>query len=93
MSIEELNHGAIERSKRILALVDDYHEKPTTETRTALRVALMDEFESQTSQVDEMAMLIKQLVQLLRKAAPGNETAARAMDYLKRNDLLGSPLR
>ena len=39
---------AIARSKRILALVDDYHEKPTTDTRTALRVALMDEFEAGT---------------------------------------------
>jgi hypothetical protein len=37
---------AIARSKRILVLVDDYHEKPTTDTRTALRIALMDEFEA-----------------------------------------------
>ncbi|WP_240202640.1 Lar family restriction alleviation protein [Burkholderia sp. LMG 13014] len=36
---------AIERSKRILTLVDDYHEKPTRDTRTALRVALMYEFQ------------------------------------------------
>ncbi|MEI1276603.1 hypothetical protein [Klebsiella pneumoniae] len=35
---------AIARSKRILALVDEYHENPTRDTRTALRVALMDEF-------------------------------------------------
>ncbi|WP_198386283.1 hypothetical protein [Burkholderia ubonensis] len=35
---------AIARSKRILALVDDYHEKPTADSRTALRKALMDEF-------------------------------------------------
>ncbi|KVP19420.1 hypothetical protein WJ85_08000 [Burkholderia ubonensis] len=37
---------AISRSKRILALVDDYHEKPTADSRTALRKALMDEFET-----------------------------------------------
>lgn len=36
---------AIERSKRILGLVDSYHENPTQHTRTALRVALMDEFQ------------------------------------------------
>jgi hypothetical protein len=36
---------AIERSKRILTLVDDYHEKPTRDTRSALRVALLDEFQ------------------------------------------------
>lgn len=35
---------AIARSKRILALVDDYHDKPTSDTRAALRHALMDEF-------------------------------------------------
>ncbi|WP_420213465.1 hypothetical protein ACN8ZM_40340 (plasmid) [Burkholderia aenigmatica] len=36
---------AIARSKRILGLVDAYHENPTRDTRTALRVALMDEFQ------------------------------------------------
>ncbi|MBY8604183.1 hypothetical protein K7N18_04995 [Burkholderia arboris] len=35
---------AIERSKRILGLVDSYHDNPTQHTRTALRAALMDEF-------------------------------------------------
>ncbi|KVV57278.1 hypothetical protein WK82_31750 [Burkholderia ubonensis] len=37
---------AIARSKQILALVDDYHEKPTADSRTALRQALMVEFET-----------------------------------------------
>ncbi|MDR8105594.1 hypothetical protein KPB04_28060 [Burkholderia cenocepacia] len=36
---------AITRSKRILGLVDSYRENPTQHTRTALRVALMDEFQ------------------------------------------------
>lgn len=36
---------AIARSKRILGLVDEYHENPTRDMRTALRVALMDEFQ------------------------------------------------
>lgn len=35
---------AISRSKRILALVDDYHDKPTNDTRAALRHALLEEF-------------------------------------------------
>ncbi|WP_309486128.1 hypothetical protein [Burkholderia sp. MBR-1] len=39
---------AIARSKRILALVDEYHENATSDTRTALRVALMDEFQPPT---------------------------------------------
>ncbi|KVP59308.1 hypothetical protein WJ91_12590 [Burkholderia ubonensis] len=37
---------AIARSKRILALVDDYHEKPTADSRTTLLQALMAEFET-----------------------------------------------
>ena len=36
---------AVARSKRILALVDEYHENPTRDTRTALRHALMDELQ------------------------------------------------
>lgn len=45
------------------------------------------------AQVDDMAMLIMQLVHSLHKIDPSNKTAGRAMDYLRRNDLLGSPLR
>lgn len=36
---------AITRSKRVLALVDEYHEHPTRDTRAALRHVLMDEFQ------------------------------------------------
>ncbi|WP_175663095.1 hypothetical protein [Burkholderia ambifaria] len=35
---------AVARSKQILALVDEYHENPTRDTRAARRHALMDEF-------------------------------------------------
>ncbi len=45
------------------------------------------------TQVNDMAMLIKQLTHSLSKASPNNDIAARALDYLKRNDLIGSPLR
>lgn len=43
--------------------------------------------------VEDMAAVIRQLVRSLRKAAPDNEVAKRAMDYLKKHGLEGSPLR
>lgn len=43
--------------------------------------------------VDSMSILIKQLVHSLRRNAPENPLADRALDYLRRHDLLGSPLR
>lgn len=43
--------------------------------------------------VDDMAAVIRQLVHSLRKAAPDNEVATRAMAYLKKHGLEGSPLR
>jgi hypothetical protein len=43
--------------------------------------------------VDDLSQLVSRLVQALRKASPDNDLSEKAMDYLKRNDLLGSPLR
>ena len=43
--------------------------------------------------VDDLSMLVRQLVHALRKASPDNALAERAMDYLKRKGLQGSPLR
>lgn len=43
--------------------------------------------------VDDLAALVKQLVQALRKAAPNHVLPAQALDYLRRQGLLGSPLR
>lgn len=43
--------------------------------------------------VDDLAALVGRLVRALKKAAPEHELPAQAMDYLKRKDLLGSPLR
>lgn len=43
--------------------------------------------------VRELAMLVSKLVLALRKAAPDHNLPAKALDYLQRNDLLGSPLR
>ena len=43
--------------------------------------------------LDELAMLTRKLVQRLRKASPGDESAGKALDYLKRKGLAGNPLR
>lgn len=48
---------------------------------------------AQKFQMDELAMLTRKLVQSLRKAAPDNESAEKALDYLKRKGLGGNPLR
>jgi len=42
---------------------------------------------------DDLAALVRQLVRSLRKTAPDNELADKALDYLKRKGLQGSPLR
>lgn len=44
-------------------------------------------------QTADLAALVRQLAHALRKAAPGNDLADRAVDYLKRAGLQGSPLR
>ena len=46
----ERAEDAISRSKRILARLDTYAERPDQMNRTALRVALMDEFEGARAQ-------------------------------------------
>lgn len=43
--------------------------------------------------VDDLAMLVRLLVHSLRKHSPDNETARKAVDYLRRHELQGSPLR
>jgi hypothetical protein len=45
------------------------------------------------SDAGDLAALVRQLVRALRKAAPDHDLPARALDYLKRNSLQGSPLR
>lgn len=42
---------------------------------------------------DDLAALVRKLVRSLRKTAPDNELADKALDYLKRKGLQGSPLR
>ncbi len=56
------------------------------------RVASMSEKQPE-QMVEDLAMLVRQLVQLANKQSPNNALAARAADYLQRNGLDGSPLR
>lgn len=42
---------------------------------------------------DDLPVLTLRLVRSLRQAAPGNELPDKALDYLRRHGLLGSPLR
>lgn len=46
-----------------------------------------------SSCVDDLSALVRQLVHRLRKAAPDNDLPEKALDYLKRKGLQGSPLR
>ncbi|MCO7556144.1 hypothetical protein [Metapseudomonas otitidis] len=43
--------------------------------------------------VDDLACLVRRLVHQLRKAAPAHDLPEKAMDYLKRKGLQGSPYR
>lgn len=43
--------------------------------------------------VDDLASIVMRLAHALRKAAPDNEHTEKALDYLKRKELIGSPLR
>lgn len=43
--------------------------------------------------LDDLAQLVARLARALRKAAPDNELAVLALDYLQREGLCGSPLR
>jgi len=49
--------------------------------------------EAPAVRMDDVVILIGQLVCALKKASPGNELAGKALDYLRRHDLVGSPLR
>lgn len=42
---------------------------------------------------DDLSALVQRLARALRKAAPDNDLPEKAMDYLRRKNLQGSPLR
>lgn len=48
---------------------------------------------AQDDRVDDLSMLARRLVHALSKAAPDHTLPAKAMDYLQRKGLQGSPLR
>lgn len=60
--------------------------------RNALMVCREPDFGS-TKPVEDLSALVQRLVRRLRKAAPDYELSNKAMDYLRRNGRLGSPLR
>lgn len=51
------------------------------------------DYEELEKVVDDLAQIVKRLASSLRKATPDNDLPDKAMDYLKRKELLGSPLR
>jgi len=51
------------------------------------------DYEELEKVVDDLALLVKQLAHALKKDRPDKVLPDRAMDYLKRKELLGSPLR
>ncbi|MFC4922970.1 hypothetical protein [Delftia deserti] len=66
---------------------------PLRRSSTVYAAALATAPQAPAAPVDDLAQLVKQLVRALRKALPGNDLADKALDYLKRQGLQGSPLR
>ena len=51
------------------------------------------EYEVLEKVTDDLASLVRRLAHALNKAKPNNNLANQAMDYLKRENLSGQPLR
>lgn len=54
---------------------------------------LEDDLPKLFGEVDDLVALVNRLARALRKAAPGNDLADKAVDYLRRKGLQSSPLR
>ena len=99
--MEQLGFEVRQYDDMLRIVVDDCgNEREATLTERVLWDALMAasaEFaeapQAPAAPVDDLAQLVKQLVRALRKALPGNDLADKALDYLKRQGLQGSPLR
>jgi len=80
----ERAEDAISRSKRILAMVDTYCARPDSMNRTALRVALMGEFEDARAQgrddfgPDDMAIMKSALIYYTHDKTAPRERRDRA---------------
>lgn len=55
--------------------------------------AAAKDYEELEKVVDDLVEIVKRLAHSLRKASPNNDLPDNALDYLKRKELLGSPLR
>jgi hypothetical protein len=83
----------------IASILDDLRtEADLCRNETADDIAnLLDsaanEIEHLRSDVGELAMLVKRFAQSLLKAAPEHDLPSKALDYLRRARLCGSPLR
>jgi hypothetical protein len=51
------------------------------------------DYEELEKVVDDLAQLVRRLARSLRKTAPDNGLSEKALGYLKRKELLGSPVR
>lgn len=88
---ETIPDSALKRLGGELAELLDDDQWNNTEQRYLLPA--LEEREALLAQVGDLAMLIRMLVHSVHKANPDNETARKAMDYLKRHNLQGSILR
>jgi len=71
-----------------------FHREPCGDTLAAIGCAIQELQAIQPDQrVDDLAALVRRLVHSLSKAAPDNDLPAKAVDYLQRKGLQGSPLR
>jgi len=50
-------------------------------------------YRTQRERVNNLAMAVRRLVHRVKKTSPDDDVAKKAMDYLTRNHLQGSPLR
>jgi hypothetical protein len=87
--VPERAEDAISRSKRVLAMVDTYCARPDDMNRTALRVALMGEFEDARAQGrgdfdrDDMQTLCVALADYFENGAVLDSRRARARSMWK----------
>ena len=70
-------------------MIDELDDRP--ECQSCEEAA--KDYEELEKVVGDLALLVKRLSHSLRKASPDNALPEKALDYLKRKELLGSPVR
>lgn len=91
-------HVLIRAQEQELTLLRQKHARqPDLEAQIAsereANARLTDEHERLSRQVQDLAMIVTRLGRALRQASPFSALPDQAADYLKRQGLLGSPLR